>query len=254
MGRWWEQLLHNQSALRLKSRLLFTPGVMVTSVPWQLKSSELVADRPEGVAVGAVRKGEPPAEESRTPSSRPSTRRTPTRRPLRDGRRRPRGPAARGRQPCAPSLWSVPPTAGTASPCTTAPRSSSGIPFRARPSTPGHLDPAQGPLRARRRRRRGRGQPPSSSAPCPSRCRCGGCDWQHATLDAQRRIKADIVREAIVGEFAGSPSPESFTVAAVDDPEVEAALTAEGLGWRTRGRYAWTVHGARGSSATARIA
>ena len=45
VGRWWEQLLHNQSALRLKSRLLFTPGVMVTSVPWQLKSSELVLDR-----------------------------------------------------------------------------------------------------------------------------------------------------------------------------------------------------------------
>jgi amino acid transporter len=45
VGRWWEQLLHNQSALRLKSRLLFTPGVMVTSVPWQLKSSELVQDR-----------------------------------------------------------------------------------------------------------------------------------------------------------------------------------------------------------------
>lgn len=45
VGRWWEQFLHNQSALRLKSRLLFTPGVMVTSVPWQLKSSELVQDR-----------------------------------------------------------------------------------------------------------------------------------------------------------------------------------------------------------------
>jgi len=45
VGRWWEQLLHNQSALRLKSRLLFTPGVMVTSVPWQLHSSELVVDR-----------------------------------------------------------------------------------------------------------------------------------------------------------------------------------------------------------------
>ena len=45
VGRWWEHLLHNQSALRLKSRLLFTPGVMVTSVPWQLKSSELVAER-----------------------------------------------------------------------------------------------------------------------------------------------------------------------------------------------------------------
>ena len=45
VGRWWEQLLHNQSALRLKSRLLFTPGVMVTSVPWQLDSSALAADR-----------------------------------------------------------------------------------------------------------------------------------------------------------------------------------------------------------------
>ncbi|MGJ7904966.1 APC family permease [Actinopolyspora sp. H202] len=42
VGRWWEQLLHNQSALRLKSRLLFEPGVMVTSVPWQLESSTRV--------------------------------------------------------------------------------------------------------------------------------------------------------------------------------------------------------------------
>ena len=40
VGHWWEQLLHNQSALRLKTRLRFTPGVMVISVPWQLKSSE----------------------------------------------------------------------------------------------------------------------------------------------------------------------------------------------------------------------
>ncbi len=40
LGRWWEQLLHNQSALRLKGRLLFTPGVMVVSVPWQLQSSQ----------------------------------------------------------------------------------------------------------------------------------------------------------------------------------------------------------------------
>ena len=40
VGHWWEQLLHNQSALRLKARLLFQPGVMVTSVPWQLGSAE----------------------------------------------------------------------------------------------------------------------------------------------------------------------------------------------------------------------
>ena len=42
VGHWWEQVLHNQSALRLKGRLLFMPGVMVTSVPWQLNSSERV--------------------------------------------------------------------------------------------------------------------------------------------------------------------------------------------------------------------
>jgi amino acid transporter len=46
VGHWWEQLLHNQSALRLKGRLLFQPGVMVTSVPWQLDSSASRAQRP----------------------------------------------------------------------------------------------------------------------------------------------------------------------------------------------------------------
>ena len=45
VGHWWEQILHNQSALRLKSRLLFMPGVMMTSVPWQLESSERVLNR-----------------------------------------------------------------------------------------------------------------------------------------------------------------------------------------------------------------
>ena len=43
VGHWWEHLLHNQSALRLKSRLLFTPGVVVASVPWQLESSAVQA-------------------------------------------------------------------------------------------------------------------------------------------------------------------------------------------------------------------
>jgi amino acid transporter len=47
VGRWWEQFLHNQTALRLKGRLLFAPGVMVTSVPYQLRSSELVRERNE---------------------------------------------------------------------------------------------------------------------------------------------------------------------------------------------------------------
>ena len=47
VGHWWEQALHNQSALRLKSRLLYEPGVMVTSVPWQLASSEARASLTE---------------------------------------------------------------------------------------------------------------------------------------------------------------------------------------------------------------
>ena len=45
VGRWWEQLLHNQTALRLKGRLLFTPDVMVTSVPFQLRGSEQARNR-----------------------------------------------------------------------------------------------------------------------------------------------------------------------------------------------------------------
>src|SRR5215467_798301 len=39
LGHWWEQLLHNQSALRLKARLLLQPGVIVASVPYQLRSA-----------------------------------------------------------------------------------------------------------------------------------------------------------------------------------------------------------------------
>jgi amino acid transporter len=58
VGHWWEHLLHNQSALWLKSRLLFTSGVMVISVPWQLASAPH-ADRPARRAPGAVRRGEP---------------------------------------------------------------------------------------------------------------------------------------------------------------------------------------------------
>ncbi|MEV0631207.1 class I SAM-dependent RNA methyltransferase [Nonomuraea wenchangensis] len=66
--------------------------------------------------------------------------------------------------------------------------------------------------------------------PCPyaGPGRCGGCDWQHATLDAQRRLKAQVVaeqlqrlagieREVVVEEVPGAP---------------------DGLGWRTRVQFA----------------
>ncbi|MEV4057646.1 APC family permease [Amycolatopsis sp. NPDC049688] len=59
VGHWWEQVLHNQSALRLKGRLLFQSGVIVASVPWQLESSAKAAARVrnERPAAGDVRRG-----------------------------------------------------------------------------------------------------------------------------------------------------------------------------------------------------
>jgi amino acid transporter len=57
VGHWWEQILHNQSALRLKGRLLFMPGVMVTSVPWQLNSSERLQTFQPHAAPGDARRG-----------------------------------------------------------------------------------------------------------------------------------------------------------------------------------------------------
>jgi len=61
VGRRWEQILHNRTALRLKSRLLFNPGVMVISVPYQLRSSELAEERAERYQqtpkAGDVRRG-----------------------------------------------------------------------------------------------------------------------------------------------------------------------------------------------------
>ncbi|OBK39968.1 DNA-binding protein [Mycobacterium sp. 1245111.1] len=57
VGHWWEHVLHNQSALRLKGRLLFMPGVMVTSVPWQLNSSERLKTLQPHAAPGDARRG-----------------------------------------------------------------------------------------------------------------------------------------------------------------------------------------------------
>ncbi|MGV0733447.1 APC family permease [Mycolicibacter sinensis] len=57
VGHWWEQVLHNQSALRLKTRLLFMPQVMVTSVPWQLNSAERRKELAPHHAPGDTRRG-----------------------------------------------------------------------------------------------------------------------------------------------------------------------------------------------------
>jgi amino acid transporter len=45
VGHWWENLLHNNSAFRLKTRLLFMPNVMVVNVPYQLGSADAALAR-----------------------------------------------------------------------------------------------------------------------------------------------------------------------------------------------------------------
>jgi amino acid transporter len=57
VGHWWESLLHNQSALRLKTRLRFMPNVVVASVPWQLNSSSDLRPLDVQNAAGDVRRG-----------------------------------------------------------------------------------------------------------------------------------------------------------------------------------------------------
>jgi amino acid transporter len=58
VGHWWENVLHNQSALRLRARLQFQPGVMITTVPWQLASSVGRDDGDRGgPAPGDLRRG-----------------------------------------------------------------------------------------------------------------------------------------------------------------------------------------------------
>ena len=56
---------------------------------------------------------------------------------------------------------------------------------------------------------------------------CGGCDWQHADLAAQRRFKADVVRDQL-RRIAGLDREVTVEPVAGDD---------DGLGWRTRVRF-----------------
>ncbi len=73
--------------------------------------------------------------------------------------------------------------------------------------------------------------PDRVEAPCPAAGpgRCGGCDFQHASLDGQRRLKTAVLAEQL------------HRLADLDwDGEVELVLTAgteDGLHWRTRMRY-----------------
>jgi tRNA/tmRNA/rRNA uracil-C5-methylase (TrmA/RlmC/RlmD family) len=62
---------------------------------------------------------------------------------------------------------------------------------------------------------------------------CGGCDFQHVALAAQRGLKANVVREQLVrlaGLDAADPQVAGLVVEAVPGDR-------EGLGWRTRMQY-----------------
>ena len=57
---------------------------------------------------------------------------------------------------------------------------------------------------------------------------CGGCDWQHATPEAQRRLKATVIEEQLL-RLAGIERKVEVE---------EAPGTPDGLGWRTRVQFA----------------
>ncbi|ASU84478.1 class I SAM-dependent RNA methyltransferase [Nocardiopsis gilva YIM 90087] len=66
--------------------------------------------------------------------------------------------------------------------------------------------------------------------------KCGGCDWQHASLEAQRRIKAQVVTEQL-RRIAGIEREVHVE---------ELPGTPDGLGWRTRVRFAVDADGTAG--------
>ena len=66
---------------------------------------------------------------------------------------------------------------------------------------------------------------------------CGGCDWQHASAAAQRRLKAAVVREQLT-RLGGVDVPDLEVVAVPGD--------ADGFGWRTRVRFAVDASGRAG--------
>ncbi len=59
VGHWWEAILHNHKAGRIRHKLLLVHGVAVTLVPWLLDSSDLVYGRRSRPLPGQDRRGEP---------------------------------------------------------------------------------------------------------------------------------------------------------------------------------------------------
>ncbi|WP_375389159.1 APC family permease [uncultured Amnibacterium sp.] len=59
VGHWWEQLLHNHKARRIRQKLMLVHGVTLALVPWLLDSSQLIYGRRSRPIPGQDRRGEP---------------------------------------------------------------------------------------------------------------------------------------------------------------------------------------------------
>ena len=83
--------------------------------------------------------------------------------------------------------------------------------------------------------------PDRVEAPCPHAvpAGCGGCDWQHAALPAQRALKAAVIRQQL-RRLAGLD--REITVEPLPGDEEPGA----GLGWRTRVQFAVRADGVAG--------
>lgn len=59
VGHWWENLLHNHKARRIRHKLMLCHGVTIALVPWLLDSSKVLYSRPGRPLPGQERRGEP---------------------------------------------------------------------------------------------------------------------------------------------------------------------------------------------------
>ncbi|CAN5288412.1 APC family permease [soil metagenome] len=59
VGHWWESILHNHKARRIRHKLMLCPGVTVALVPWLLDSTRALYGRPQRPLPGQDRRGEP---------------------------------------------------------------------------------------------------------------------------------------------------------------------------------------------------
>jgi tRNA/tmRNA/rRNA uracil-C5-methylase (TrmA/RlmC/RlmD family) len=88
--------------------------------------------------------------------------------------------------------------------------------------------------------------PDRVTPPCPwsGPGRCGGCDWQHAAPSAQRELKAGVITEQLIRLAGLEPGQDGRPEVVVE--AVDGAQSGEGLGWRTRVRFAVDSRGRAG--------